>query len=285
MYSFIWSSLVLSLNVFLTLADEKTSGRLILWSSRSTLPSLTTKMHNEVHQTRSMTAKDATQYLESISQNFEVIVFLKSSTGVEEVLKSPSIADSIKSTNQKRILYSIYSTIDHNVETSISSSLVSSKILNVNKIAVPLTDDLAQNIKRNNLLHNSQLDVIEVNIDNNAEEALRKLLDNISTEDGKVLFVTYTEPSSNFQKPVIDGEYARILATTSSDQGIYYKPEGAEYAIYYADTYLYLTPDIFTGIMTGIFTFFVALIGLRCLGSIQGMSSFYDKLPAVGREN
>jgi hypothetical protein len=52
---------------------------------------------------------------------------------------------------------------------------------------------------------------------------------------------------------------------STADQGnsksIYYKPEGAEYSIYYADTYLYLTPDIFTGLLTGIFVFFTLLVG------------------------
>ena len=69
--------------------------------------------------------------------------------------------------------------------------------------------------------------------------------------------------------------------------GIYYKPEGAEYSIYYASTYLYLTPDIFTGILSGLFFLFVVLTGVSCLGAIQGPSSFTHKegIPAIGREN
>lgn len=85
------------------------------------------------------------------------------------------------------------------------------------------------------------------------------------------------------QQSIEFGHYDRILSTDTTD-GDYYLPEGSEYSIYYADTYLYLTPDIFTGLLTSIFMAFVVLVGLSCMGSIQGMSSFYDKIPAVGRE-
>ena len=76
-----------------------------------------------------------------------------------------------------------------------------------------------------------------------------------------------------------------MASTSASDiTSKYYSPEGGEYAIYYADTYLYITPDIFTGLLTGIFMFFVALIGLNCLGAIQGNTTYVEKLPIVGKE-
>jgi hypothetical protein len=37
-------------------------------------------------------------------------------------------------------------------------------------------------------------------------------------------------------------------------------------------------------LMTFLFVAFTLGVGLSCLGSIQGMSSFYDKLPTVGKE-
>ena len=85
------------------------------------------------------------------------------------------------------------------------------------------------------------------------------------------------------QQSIEFGHYDRILSTDTTD-GDYYLPEGSEYSIYYADTYLYLTPDIFTGLLTSIFMAFVVLVGLSCMGSIQGMTSFYNKIPSVGRE-
>jgi hypothetical protein len=46
-------------------------------------------------------------------------------------------------------------------------------------------------------------------------------------------------------------------------------PEGCEYSMYYGGKYLYITPDIFTGIMTGLFFVFVFFIGLGQLSAIQ----------------
>ena len=56
------------------------------------------------------------------------------------------------------------------------------------------------------------------------------------------------------------------------------------FEIYYDSTYLLITPDIFTGIMTGIFLFCVVLLGMTCLSSIQGPYSFADRNPVVGKE-
>ena len=61
-------------------------------------------------------------------------------------------------------------------------------------------------------------------------------------------------------------------------------PEGSEFTIYKGDTYLYMTPELFTGLMTMLFMFFVMLIGFRCLGSIGGSNTFVTKMPAIGRE-
>lgn len=72
-----------------------------------------------------------------------------------------------------------------------------------------------------------------------------------------------------------------MLNVTSN---LLYKPEGAEYSIYYANTFLYITPDIFTGLMTGLFLFFTVLIGVSCLNSIQGPATFATKSPPVGKE-
>lgn len=115
--------------------------------------------------------------------------------------------------------------------------------------------------------------------DNDFEELHRVLaMKHIST-----LFILLDAGPLQQQQSIEFGHYDRILSTDTTD-GDYYLPEGSEYSIYYADTYLYLTPDIFTGLLTSIFMAFVVLVGLSCTGSIQGMSSFYDKIPAVGRE-
>jgi hypothetical protein len=95
-----------------------------------------------------------------------------------------------------------------------------------------------------------------------------------SANYGNILSPISTDTSSTVNlNQYTDNHVSRVLAsknttssnssTTSTDngKGIYYRPEGAEYSIYYASTYLYITPDIFTGIMTGIFVTFTLLIG------------------------
>jgi hypothetical protein len=108
----------------------------------------------------------------------------------------------------------------------------------------------------------------------------------MNSPSSPISFVALDEPSANARAPTRKAHYSRLLTSSSSDvsDGPYYSPEGAEFSIYFADTYLYITPDIFTGIMCGLFIFFTILIGLSCLSAIQTPSSFATKNPAVGRE-
>ena len=48
--------------------------------------------------------------------------------------------------------------------------------------------------------------------------------------------------------------------------------------------YLYMTPDLFTGLMTALFFAFILYLGFSYLGGIQGPTSFIMKGPDVGRE-
>ena len=48
--------------------------------------------------------------------------------------------------------------------------------------------------------------------------------------------------------------------------------------------YLYMTPDLFTGIMTALFFAFILYLGFSYLGGIQGPTTFVMKGPDVGRE-
>jgi len=134
---------------------------------------------------------------------------------------------------------------------------------------------------------NGKTDTIELVL--TGEESERKAMEEISATAAKksgALFIALREPQG--VAPQNSVHYSRILASSSDVlDGIYYKPEGAEYSIYYASTYLYLTPDIFTGILSGLFFLFVVLTGVSCLGAIQGPSSFTHKegIPAIGHEN
>jgi hypothetical protein len=81
--------------------------------------------------------------------------------------------------------------------------------------------------------------------------------------------------------PSAKGHYSRLL---QSNQDSNYNPEGTEFTIYYQNTYLYLTPDLFTGIMTFLFCAFVLLTGFSCLNQIQGPSTFVHVMPTLGKE-
>ena len=74
------------------------------------------------------------------------------------------------------------------------------------------------------------------------------------------------------------GKYQRILTAASS------ATPTIGFSMYKDGTYLYITPDIFTGLVTGLFCAFVLIVGFGCLGGIQGPGTFVAKGPDVGRE-
>ena len=74
------------------------------------------------------------------------------------------------------------------------------------------------------------------------------------------------------------GQYQRILTATAAATPV------IGFTIYKGGSYLYMTPDLFTGIMTMLFCTFILYVGFKFLGGIQGPSSFVMKGPDVGRE-
>ena len=75
------------------------------------------------------------------------------------------------------------------------------------------------------------------------------------------------------------GQYQRILTATRAITPL------IAFSMYKENTeYLYMTPDLFTGIMTALFCIFVLYVGFSFLGGIQGPSSFVMKGPDVGKE-
>ena len=75
------------------------------------------------------------------------------------------------------------------------------------------------------------------------------------------------------------GQYQRILTATRAITPL------IGFSMYKENTdYLYMTPDLFTGIMTALFCMFILYVGFSFLGGIQGPSSFVMKGPDVGRE-
>mmetsp|Transcript_1301 Transcript_1301/g.1366 ORF Transcript_1301/g.1366 Transcript_1301/m.1366 type:complete len:286 (+) Transcript_1301:144-1001(+) len=239
--------------------------------------------------TKSMDIPQALSTLNEIGKNYELVVILHPNEQTDLTFLTKEATNNGKNVQVFNYVY----------PTSGKQQEIAPSLQNFFERSQQITPDTFQE-KHSTLLDNQLTDYIQiVGHGNELSNIYQTAITNHLTEDmkSKILFVSYEEvkPSNipilntnNHASRRLLGEYSRILSTVtySSDiiDGVYYKPEGSEYSIYYADTYLYITPDIFTGIMTGLFIFFTVLIGMTCLGSIQGMSSFYDKIPVVGRE-
>jgi hypothetical protein len=86
----------------------------------------------------------------------------------------------------------------------------------------------------------------------------------------------------------VQAKIQRRVASSSSSgtQTPEYRPSGTEFSIYHSQDYLYITPDIFTAIMTVAFIAVTMYLGLSCVDSIQGASSWTDEksVPPIGKE-
>jgi hypothetical protein len=237
--------------------------------------------------TKSVTSNFVSSLVELKSQNVEVVAIFKSEGN--SLVSDSKILDAFKTGKDQTAVTYIYQQPSQSSVTSIQDS-IKKNALPRNIETISFSDFIAKISDVNGPLNNQKVDSFEVVVKSSDDISSLKTL--LETKSGKVLFVAVSEPTANaalpvkVEVPVATSSNRKLAAASSSlnTEGIYYKPEGAEYSIYYADTYLYITPDIFTGLMTGLFFFFVILIGTSCLGSIQGMSLFYDKTPPVGRE-
>jgi hypothetical protein len=257
-------------------------GKVILWSNNN-------EIHTSEYTTKSMEIPQAMNAISELSKNYELIVVLNSANELDTAF----VKDTVTKSGDLKVFNYVYPSKEHSViANSLSQHLAGHSIKESHEMKSILDN-------KNNLLSNNVPDVVHVasnDMSNIFQQAISKEIP--SELQSKILFVSYTEiPSTQTtsSRRLSAGDYTTLLldtmdaattATTSSDiaDGIFYSPEGSEFAIFYADTYLYITPDIFTGIMTGLFMFFTILIGVTCLGQIQGMSSFYDRIPQVGRE-
>lgn len=266
---------------------KNTPGRMLVWSNQN-LP-------EPKYVTKTVNAKQASDYLVSQAEEHEVLVLLTpTSSSTSSCMNHPAIKESMSKASEQNIFTYVYPSASGESISTMTENKVKEDG-SYRRVPLSAVADTLQ--KEPELFTNNKVDVIEIEIseEDASNLVLLKMLTDLltsSVEGKRVLFAAYDAVQDNVAKPAQYGGFARILQSTptASSQsslntdGIYYKPEGAEYAIYYADTYLYITPDLFTGLMTGIFVFFTLLTGISCLGAIQGMSSFYDKLPVVGKE-
>lgn len=249
------------------------------------------------HDTRTLEAPILSSILDKAAWKHEVVVLLKSENSP---IDFNSIKQFIKSSNAE-VMTSVYHAKDG---MSIHDNILNADVMkDSNNMSL---DEFRNHINsqksiNNGVFSNNHPDAYEIQLsgDSNEGEILREIS---NTSPRPILFVASKEPSVELLlAPSNNAEYSkilhsrtRILGTSSNstsnstgyvvDSNLLYKPEGAEYSIYYASTFLYITPDLFTGIMTGLFIFFVLLTGVSCLNAIQGHETFASKQCPVGKE-
>lgn len=256
--------------------EQSSNGRAFIWESVNSNQEKSTNSNVNYHS-RSLVANDAAKILLDHAQNSDVVAILKPATTVE-LISSAAVKASVKSSPSANIFTSVRCDASDESESPLQDAYVD-QLNDIKKVSLSEFESALRLSKEGKNRENN----FEVTI--TAEEIKRNKLQTLFVQRNKrILFVVYDEPSAvKGANQMQLGHYDRILSTTSDDT-VYYTPEGTEFSIYYADTYLYITPDIVTALLTGLFMFFAALIGLCCMNNIEGVTVFYDKCPTVGKE-
>lgn len=264
--------------LFLSVSSSSSNivpGQAVLWGT-SNLGSTGVKPD---YITTAETRSTSLQKIDQRSKDAEVVVVLSSGPNSKtSCLKHPAVMESVKSANHATVFSNIYSdsspsitsSSDKNIAATSSSesakssstSTMSSFSTIVNELKSDYPTMSLQELKttlsnsESAILSNKKRDIFHVNMEGVDQQSLN----DIASLGLSVFFLAFDEPGLEAVAPSSAASYERVLATSRrsswNTDGIYYKPEGAEYSIYYADTYLYITPDIFTGAMTGLFFLF-----------------------------
>lgn len=263
---------------------SKAPGRAVFWSPNegsSAAPQ---------YRTQSMVVTVVNGIFDKEVNAKEIVVLVKSADN-RKILSHASVKNSVRQSSKSVILPNIYHPDD--IESQEGEVFAASKSFqDIKEIDLISFLDILQSHDKNSAavgpMNNGVIDAYEISLTGHEDEdKMMKAIASLNTES-LITFAAVEAPEQYTLLPSTHGRYSRVLSNSTSTSpdgdGIFYKPEGSEYSIYYADTFLYITPDIFTGLMTGIFVFFVLLTGYSCLGAIQGNSIYPSKLPVLGRE-
>lgn len=256
-------------------------GRAILWSPRpsdahSSFPLI--PHSSPTYKTQTTSVDDITSFINDAASTKELLVmFCSDKDATNEFYQLPAFSASIQQSGDATILPNVYHTVDANKQ-SICQQVAGNG--GIQSVTASEMVSLMYNSKE--ILNNGILDSYLVSIPTESSPTLNPFKELFElTPEGNTLFVALQNPTGT--APNSAGDYHRLL-TSDISEGNDYLPEGTEFSIYSQNTYLYLTPDIFTGLMTGLFMFFVLMIGFNCLGAIQGPATFAKTLPALGKE-
>jgi hypothetical protein len=255
--------------------DTSAPGRAIFWT-----PGSATDSHDPVYNSQSTTVNQLSEILSNQAAQKELLViFCADDEKSSGFYTQSAMTSSIKQSDDATVFPYVYHAMESATQNICTDILASDSLKDVSTVSLSEIGSILAS-KSADLLNNGVLDTFLVSVPAADADMVSSVYSQIDSS-AKSLFVALQNPSG--AAPAKRGNYRRILGSLNED-GVDYLPEGCEFSIYKQNTYLYLTPDIFTGLMTMLFVFFVLLTGYRCLGDIQGPSTFASQLPALGKE-
>lgn len=266
-------------------SNASSTGKAAIWSSS---PSVVASASSIEYSTKAIISTELPNYVhEKLNNNIKYVALLSSADSNKSIFDHTFMVNSIQSSNNAIVFPNIYnpSTLSVSLPNVFSSSSSSSDVefIDLHNFEKLVRNDQSATVIGTTVTATDK--IYHIKLSGHESEALIFNELAMGTAIPGVMFVAYDEPTAEAIAPADSGNYRRVLAVSSDrSDGIYYKPEGAEYSIYYASTYLYITPDIFTGAMIGIFFVFIALIGYSCLNGIQGNDMYASKVCPVGKE-
>jgi hypothetical protein len=246
-----------------TVQGANTPGRALIWSSqRGDAPA--------TYRSQSSTFSDVHNMLldESLNRDFTVM-FCSEQEESNEFFTSPHFATSVKEANRAVMMPNVYNSRENHGATLCSHAAESSHVVSVDEMIATLSAPTP-------LTHKSFM--IPLKDTDHTSSSYETLLHDLHQKNALIVGLQSPEVAA----PSVKGHYSRLLQESNQDSN--YNPEGTEFTIYYQNTYLYLTPDLFTGLMTFLFSTFVLLTGFSCLNQIQGPSTFVHVMPTLGKE-
>merc|ERR1719378_568929 len=235
-------------------------GRLAMWS-----PAYSAGANGPQYQTQDVDTRAISSLLDTKTESKEALVILQHEDVDFDLVGA--VSHLFRQASDAVVVTTVY-------KSSISGDSLVLKNSDANVMEMSFADFL--NVAASKVLTNEQLDVVVVTL--TSGDDISAIANMQFADAAEILLAAYERPSA--VAPVNRADYvSRRLAETGSTN-----PEGSEFSIYYENTYLYLTPDIFTGLMTMLFVCFVLYTGYGCLGAIQGPSTFANKLPTLGKE-
>lgn len=249
-------------SLIVTVQGANTPGRALFWSSkRGDTPA--------VYRSQSSTFDDVRNMLqdEALNRDFTV-TFCSENEDTNEFFTTPHFSASVKAADRAVVMPNVYNSRQHHGVSICAHARESpnSQVVSADEMLNVLSGSPTS--QRNY--------VIPMDVET-ASARYEELLSNLHERNALIVGLQNPEVAA----PSAKGNYRRLAENTDEEN---YNPEGTEFTIYYQNTYLYLTPDLFTGLMTALFAAFVLLLGFSCMNQIQGPSIYVHTMPTLGKE-